>query len=250
MKFNSWITCAQPEPNARMRLFCLPFAGGGASLYRKWGSLLGPEFEVCPIQLPGRENRIAEPAQKNDRSLASLLANQLSLYIDKPYVVYGHSMGGLLTFEVLRQLQNDGHPLPQIAFIAAHRAAHLPPRRAPLVDLDDQSFINKLIDFGGFEPEILANKELLDFILPTLRADFEVCDGYQYTADTPLDCPLVAISGSKDLEAPPEDMTPWKEHSLQSFHHITLDAGHFFLKTHTDALLTQIRQHALQHLPG
>ncbi|GAB6040377.1 thioesterase II family protein [Endothiovibrio diazotrophicus] len=249
MKFNAWVTCPSPKPDARLRMFCLPFAGGGASVYQPWGKRFGPDIEVCSIQLPGRENRASEPAFRDIQALAGLLANQLALYLDKPYLIYGHSMGGLLTFEVLRQLQDGGYPLPQVAFIAAHRAAHLPPRRRPLFGLDDRQFIQKVSDFGGFQQEILVNEELLNFVLPTLRADFEACDGYRYEPGAPVDCPLVAISGAHDLEVPPEDMDPWQEHTLHPLHHVTLDAGHFFLKTHADALIDQLQRYASQQLP-
>ena len=79
-KFNQWVTCPFPQPDAALRLFCLPFAGGGASIYRTWGKLLGSTVEVCPVQLPGRENRFSEPAFKNAQALAQALANQLQLY--------------------------------------------------------------------------------------------------------------------------------------------------------------------------
>lgn len=246
MKFNAWVTCPQPQPGAGCRLFCLPFAGGGSSLYRGWSAQLSPGIEVCPIQLPGRESRISEPALDNHRTLATALANQLSLYVDRPYYVYGHSMGALLAFEVLRLLQESGQPLPELVFLAAHRAAHLPPRRRSLLDLDDAEFISRISAFGGFQREVLESAELLELVMPTLRADFSVCDGYQYAPGAPLDCPIVAISGADDPEVPPPDMSPWQEHTRHPLQHVTLDAGHFFLKTHSDELMAVIRRYTQQ----
>ena len=107
-KFNRWVTCPFPQPEAALRLFCFPFAGGGASIYRAWGKLFGAAVEVCPIQLPGRENRFSEPAFKDAQALAQALASQLQLYSDKPFVMYGHSMGALVAFELARVLQANG----------------------------------------------------------------------------------------------------------------------------------------------
>ena len=159
MNFNQWITCPNPQPDADFRLFCLPFAGGGASVYRSWSNHLGPKLEVCPIQLPGRENRISTPAIDDSGRLAEMIANQLSLYLSKPYLVYGHSMGGLLAYEALKHLQDQGHALPVTAFIGAHRAPHLPPRRRSFLDLGDREFIDKISSFGGFDAK-WCNEEL------------------------------------------------------------------------------------------
>jgi len=247
MRFNQWITCPKPQPDADFRLFCLPFAGGGASVYRSWSNHLGPKLEVCPIQLPGRENRISTPAINDSRRLAEMIANQLSLYLSKPYLIYGHSMGGLLAYEVLKHLQDQGHALPVTAFIGAHRAPHLPPRRQSFLDLGDRDFIDKISSFGGFDQEVLASQELVDFVLPTLRADFSVCDGYQYAGTTPLECPFVVFSGKTDPEVPPTDMDAWSQHTTYPLQHISLDAGHFFLKTHVTELLEKIMQFAMQY---
>ncbi|MFK7829716.1 MAG: thioesterase II family protein [Congregibacter sp.] len=246
MKFNAWVSCPRPEPDATFRMFCLPFAGGGASLYRSWGEELGADIEVCPIQLPGRESRVGEPAHHDFSVLASALANQLSLYLDRPYFIYGHSMGALLAFEAIRALQESGQALPQIAFLGAHRAAHLKPRRQSMLELDDAEFIARISAFGGFQKEVLESEELLNFILPTLRADFSICDGYEYAGGDPIDCPIVAISGAHDPEVPPEDMGAWQEHTRHPVQHITLDAGHFFIKTHSESLISVIRRFARQ----
>lgn len=243
-KFNTWITCPNPQPSARVRLFCLPFAGGGASIYRGWAKDLEPSIEVCPIQLPGRENRFSETAHQSVQTLAPAIANQLQFYLDKPYLIYGHSMGALLTFEVLRILQQKGQVMPEVAILGAHRAAHLPPKRKPMSTLDDASFIAKLTTFGGFPDEVLQSKELLQFVLPTLRADFAVCDGYQFTPSSALDCSLVLIAGSHDQEVNPQDMLAWQTHTLHPARLVTLDAGHFFLKTHPQAVFDVIKQSA------
>ena len=240
--FNTWITCPKPLPEARVRLFCLPFAGGGASIYRGWAKDLEPAIEVCPIQLPGRENRFSEKAHEHVQTLAPAIANQLQFYLDKPYLIYGHSMGALLAFEVLRILQQKGQAMPETAILGAHRAAHLPPKRQPMSTLDDASFLAKLTTFGGFPDEVLQSQELLQFVLPTLRADFALCDSYPFTPGPALDCPLALIAGRHDQEVNPQDMQPWQTHTLHPARLVTLDAGHFFLKTHPEAVFDLIKQ--------
>jgi len=241
-KFNSWVTCPAPNPAAKIRLFCLPFAGGGASAYRQWSKHFSPEIEVCPIQLPGRENRFSEPAIKNAQQLAQQLANQLQMYANKPFAIYGHSMGALLAFETTRVLQRQGLPMPEVLFLGAHRAAHRPPKRKPMHTLDDNAFIQKLQTFGGFPDEVLASKELVQFLLPTLRADFSLCDSYVFEADdAPLECPMSLFAGEFDEEVTPEDMTDWQIHCAQMAQLHRLDGGHFFLRSHLDALVERMR---------
>ncbi len=240
IKFNDWITCPNPKPAARLRLFCLPFAGGGASIYRSWGKALSPAIEVCPIQLPGRENRFREPAHTAALPLAELLAAQIQRYAEKPFMLFGHSMGALLAFELTKILQRQNAPLPLTLFLSAHRAAHLPARRAPMHALPDQEFIEKLRRFGGFPDEVLQHQDLLDFLLPTLRADLTLCDSYDYVPDTPLNCPLQLYAGRQDTEVSPADLEAWSEHTTQSAKLHVFPGGHFFLRSDAEALMQAI----------
>ena len=240
-KFNRWVTCPFPQPEAELRLFCLPFAGGGASIYRGWGKLLGSTVEVCPIQLPGRENRFSEPAFKNVQALAQALANQLQLYSNKPFAIYGHSMGALIAFELTRVLQSNGMEMPEVLMLGAHRAAHLPRTRETLYTMDDTTFIERLQRFGGFPEEVLASEELLQFLLPTLKADFTLCDTYTYTDDLPLNCPIHVFAGDSDPEAPPAVMDSWRKHSSVDTHMHTFQAGHFFIRTDLDLVIDTLK---------
>jgi medium-chain acyl-[acyl-carrier-protein] hydrolase len=239
-KFNNWITCPAANPDARLRLFCLPFAGGGASAYRPWAKLLLPAIELCPIQLPGRENRLRESPYTDIVPLIEALADQIKPYLDKPYALYGHSMGALLAFELTRTLQRQNAPLPLTLFLAARRAAHLPPRRPPIYSLPDPELIQALRHLGGWQEEITEHQELLDILLPTLRADLTLGSLYRYSADTPLHCPLQLYTGRDDPDVPPDDMEAWREHSTQSSSLRIFSGGHSFLRSHRDALLEAI----------
>jgi medium-chain acyl-[acyl-carrier-protein] hydrolase len=246
-KFNAWVTCPNPQPQAKLRLFCFAFAGSGASIYRDWGKALEPTIEVCPIQLPGRENRFGEPLYRDVETLAPAIAQQLHPLLDKPYMIFGHSMGALVGYEVLRVLQATSQPLPKLVLLAAFRAAHLPLKREPMHQLNDEMFIEKLASLGGCPQEVLESKELMQIVLPILRADFEVCDGYTHQAGEALNCPLILIAGQHDPNAGPKEMQPWQLHTQHPAHLVTLPAGHFFLKTHQTELMQIIQQYVQTH---
>ncbi len=240
-KFNRWVTCPFPQPEATLRIFCFPFAGGGASIYRGWGKLFGSKVEVCPIQLPGRENRFSEPAFKEARALAQALASQLQLYSDKPFVMYGHSMGALVAFELTRVLQANGMTMPEALILGAHRAAHLPRTRETLYNLDDKAFIDRLQRFGGFPEEVLASADLLQFLMPTLKADFTLCDTYVYTEQEPLNCPIHIFAGAADPEAPPSVMEAWCQHSNTDTQMHIFQAGHFFIRSDLERVVDTLK---------
>lgn len=245
-KFNPWITCPAPNPAARLRLFCFPFAGGGASVFRTWSRELPAAIEVCPIQLPGRENRIRESPYTDILPLVEILARQIQLYSQKPFAFYGHSMGALLAFEVARVLQRQDAPLPLTLFLAAHRAAHLSPRRAPFYALPDEELIQSLRRLGGLQEEVVEDKELLGILLPTIRADLTLCDLYDYSPDTPLNCPFQLYAGRDDAEVSPEDMDSWCEHSTQSSSLRIFPGGHFFLRSDGDRVMQTIASTLVQ----
>ena len=239
---SSWVIRPTPRPQATKRLFCLPFAGGGASAYRQWASQLGPTIEVCPIQLPGRENRLLETAHDNYKSLIEALLPAMDPLLDKPYALYGHSMGALLAFELARSLEaSASHTGPQRIFLGAHRAAHLPLQRLPMADLSQEDLLKKLNEYGGFTEEILSSPELLELILPAVRADIKLCDTYQFEQGRLLTCPIDALAGAMDKQTPPITMRPWELHTKGGTDFHTFDGGHFFLNTHTTQVLEIIR---------
>jgi len=238
---NRWVTCPFPQPDAALRIFCLPFAGGGATIYRDWGKLLGSTIEVCPIQLPGRESRFSEPAFTEAQALAQALSNQLQPYKDKPFVLYGHSMGALVAFELTRVLQDAGFKMPETLILGAHRAAHLPRTRETFYSLDDKTFIQKLQRFGGFPEEVLASEELMQLLMPTLKADFKLCDTYVYSDQEPLNCPIHVFSGATDREAPYDVMEAWRQHSSIGTQMHVFQAGHFFIRSDRERVMNTLK---------
>ncbi len=239
--FNSWVTCPRPQPDAKLRLFCLPFAGGGASLYRPWTTQLAPTIEVCPIQLPGRENRYSEKPITDAHQMAQIIATQMLPFLDRPYAIFGHSMGALLAYEVTRELARLKARAPEILFVSAHRAPHLPRKRALLHALPNAQFIESLKQYGGFPEEILNNQEFIDFVLPTMRSDMTLCDLYAFkNEDFQLNLPIEIFAGAGDPEAGPDEMKAWADYSQNRSNLKVFEGGHFFLRSHSKELLDHI----------
>jgi medium-chain acyl-[acyl-carrier-protein] hydrolase len=140
-------------------------------------------------------------------------------------------MGALVAFELTRVLQANGMAMPEALILGAHRAAHLPRTRETLYNLDDKTFIERLQRFGGFPEEVLASADLLQFLMPTLKADFTLCDTYVYTEQEPLNCPIHIFSGAADPEAPPAVMEDWRQHSSIDARMHVFQAGHFFIRS-------------------
>lgn len=206
-------------------MFCLPYAGGGASAYTGLLREL-TDLTVSPIQLPGRENRIAEPPTFTIQEIA----DEIAPATDAPYLLYGHSMGARLAFEVARELRRRGLPAPSRLYVGG---AHPPHRKVPLAasaDLPDDAFIDQLVRRSGALPELKHVPELRELLLPVLRADFAWIKNHRYTPEPPLDCPIVAFTGLDDGEVGAEDMLGWARHTTAGFHLRTLRGGHLFVK--------------------
>jgi medium-chain acyl-[acyl-carrier-protein] hydrolase len=238
--FDAWVTCPKPGPQARLRLFCFPYAGGGASLFRTWADDLPAQVEVCPIQLPGRESRFREARYSRLMPLVHALGDVIQPYLTVPFAFFGHSLGALISFELTRYLRRQGAPLPVCLFASAHRAPHLPDPKPPIYNLPDPRFLGELRLLNGMPGEVLENAELMELMLPLLRADFAVAETYAYTEDAPLSCPISAFGGLADDEVSQEEAAAWHTQTLGAFTLRMLPGDHFFLVKERATLLQAI----------
>lgn len=229
-----------PDPHASVLLFCLPYAGGGASAYRHLARALPPGLSALPVQLPGREGRIAEPA---DFTVADV-ADAVTARADRPYAIYGHSMGGRLGFEVVRELRRRAGVLPYALLVGASRPPDSVEPLSRLAHVDDATLIDRLTELGGVPPEVFEEPELRELVLPVFRADFGWIDRYQYVEEDPLPVPVVAIAGTDDLDAPPELMAGWARHTSAGFEQHVLPGGHLFMQDRVDLLAAVVAQGA------
>lgn len=241
---NLWVTRPSPPvTEASKRIFCLPFAGGGASVYRSWKNFFGSSVEVCPIQLPGREGRLFEPAFTDVDALVTALKKQIGPYLDRPYALYGHSMGALITYELAQAIASDCDlPSPERIFVAAHRAPQLPLQRTPISQLSDNAFIERLKQYGGFNDEILNNAEMMELVLPTIRADFTLCESYQHKAIQKLKCPIHVFAGIDDKQTTVESTYGWDQCSETSVDTTLFNGGHFFLNSCQQDVLATVKK--------
>ena len=242
-----WFVRHRPRGLARARFFCFPYAGGGAQVYRAWPASLGDDIEVCVAQLPGREKRFGEPALSNVDALAEPLGDAMSQLGDLPYVMFGHSLGALVAFEVARKLRRAGHPMPGALFASGHRAPQLPDPNPQVHALPEDEFVDELRELDGTPEAVFESPELLALVLPMLRADFAAAETYQYTPGEPLSCALTVLGGREDSLVEVDCLEPWREQADGAFDLQLFDGGHFFLHSHTSAVLGLIT-HALNRL--
>ncbi len=235
-----WMSRPVVNPHARIRLFCFPYAGGGASLYRAWSEGLPAEIEVCLVHLPGRESRLADQPFTHLPPLIDALGAAIQQYRDLPTAFFGYSMGALISFELARYLRRENGQVPACLFLAAHRAPHLPDPNPGLHCLSEEAFIDGLRRLGGTPPSVLGNVELIRLLLPMLRADFALCESYTYSPEQPLACPISVFGGLDDDRVSREDLAAWREQTRGHFLLRMLPGDHFFLHTAGDFLLQAV----------
>ncbi|HEX2058802.1 MAG TPA: alpha/beta fold hydrolase [Actinomycetota bacterium] len=243
-----WVKRLSRGSEGPVPLFCFPYAGGGAGAFRSWSRLLAPEVGLYAIQLPGREARIAEPALGSLDPIVEQLTPALADEVDgaaggSPYVFFGHSLGALVAFAVCREFHRDGVPLPEKLVASGARAPHIPQRRPPIHALPDQEFIDELRRLEGTPEEALGNAELMELLIPMLRADSAVSETYEHKEGPPLPCPIVAFGGEDDEDVLVDDVTAWSEHTSAGFEHRIFPGGHFFVHTHEADVLKELTKH-------
>jgi medium-chain acyl-[acyl-carrier-protein] hydrolase len=248
MSVDSWVRSNRPRDEVRLRLFCLPYAGGGASVFRTWSSDLPRDINVCPVQLPGRESLLGSPPLDQMPLLVDALAREIRPYLDVPFALFGHSMGALVSFELARRLRNEIRQGPVRLFVSGHRAPQLPDRRAPIHDLPEDRFIDALARLNGTPGEVLRNVELRQMMIPVLRADFAVCETYQYLDEEPLDCPIEAFGGLEDDEVRQDEIGAWSEQTLNSFSLRMFPGDHFFVHSSRMQIIEAVAQ-GLRSMP-
>lgn len=235
-RVSPWIVTPRPI-NSGMRLICFPYAGGGASVFRSWAdSEFLADIEVCAVQLPGREARITEPPVCDLRRLVPLLREALEPYLDRPFAFFGHSVGALVSFELARELRRIRGVEPSHLFVSGCPAPHLQDSER-ICDLPEDEFLARLGRFNGTPPEVLNHPELMQLMLPALRADFSLRDRYVYREEPPLDCPITAFGGMSDQHVSGVVLGSWRRHTRERFQLWLFQGDHFFVRSAQGPLL-------------
>jgi medium-chain acyl-[acyl-carrier-protein] hydrolase len=227
----SWFYRPFPHPEARQRLCCFSYAGRGASLFRNWGRLLGSDVDVVAIQMPGRENRLADPAFNRIGQAVAALREVIAPLLDRETSFFGHSLGATLCFDLARALSDGGSPEPRRLIVSGARAPHVPSPHFPIHGLGDAEFLREVQErYGGIPREILENPEVLELLLPTLRADFEMLETYRAVELRPMPFPIHAFGGKADDDVREADIDAWRRHSAHPLSVQMFEGGHFFVQ--------------------
>jgi medium-chain acyl-[acyl-carrier-protein] hydrolase len=235
-----WITRPKPRSQAQLRLFCFPYAGGSASIYRAWPDDLPRTIEVCAVALPGRGGRLLEAPFHNLLPMVRALSDAIVPYLDRPFAFFGHSMGALVAFELARHLRRQRRPTPIHLFVSGRSAPQLRRPGSGIHRLPRKAFVEGLRVLNGTPPEVLQSEEMLEMLLPALLADFTACAEYVYTGDAPLECPISAYGGRDDPEVTEDELRAWRDQTLRPFTMRLFEGDHFFLRSASADVLATI----------
>jgi len=242
---DSWFAKLRSNPESSLRLFCFPYAGGSATIYRDWQSALKAPVELYSAQLPGRGVRMRELMFTRLSPMVDAISQVILPYLDKPFAFFGHSMGGLIGFELARALRKKHGIRPEFLFVSGRRAPQISLIDPPTYNLPESEFVEEVRRLCGTPKEILDHSELLEMVLPVLRADFEVVETYAYAPEPPLDCPIAVFGGLQDEGVGREALEPWREQTSSKFTMNMLPGDHFFLHRSLPLFLQMISEYLI-----
>ncbi|KDN75933.1 alpha/beta fold hydrolase [Streptomyces olindensis] len=232
---SAWIRRFHPKPGAETQLVCFPHAGGAASYYHPLSRAMSAQTEVLAVQYPGRQDRLGEACIEDIPTLADRIAEELMLWCeDRRTVLFGHSMGAAVAFEVALRLESRGVVLAGLVVAG---------RQAPMIQHDrgthlatDAELVRRLRTLNAVNAEILADASLLEMVLPTIRSDFRASERYLNTTAPQLRCPITALAGADDPMVEVREVEAWEKQTSGPFRMRVLSGGHFFLDDHAETL--------------
>lgn len=214
----------------KIKLFCLPFAGGAANMYDHWRTKLSKKIELCPINLAGRGNRFTERPYKDlDEAVDDIYDIIKSDISVSDYAIFGHSMGALLAYELVQKIQNNGKKGPVHVFFSGRKPVHIPKTKKLYRDMDNQEFQEAVLSLGVTPPEIFKNLELKEIFIPLLRSDFTIAETFvERPQIIPLQCNISALIGEEE-EITSNEAEQWKLHTTEKCSVHFIEGDHFFL---------------------
>lgn len=234
-----WFSSSKSTGPTRLRLLCFPYAGGSASVFRGWERHLPSCVEVLAAQLPGRAGRWREAPLTNLNTVVEALRGPVAPYLDKPFAFFGHSMGALISLELARRIRDDFGSEPWRLFVASCNPPLLDRPMPTLATLGDDDLRKQLSDLG-LADEVLAEEELMEVLLPLVRADLGVADGYVDRDGERLSCPVTAFHGQRDPMVTRDDMALWSRVTHGRFVLRSVPAAHLFDNQGWQAVLTAV----------
>ena len=238
---SSWFAVPNAMENPRLRLFCIPYAGGNAQAFHKWGAHFKRD-ELFSMQLPGRAFRIREPCIRDCSQMINAMMKEMDPHLDTPFALYGHSMGALLAFELARGLRRTNRPSPQGLIVSGRRAPQVGGAGPVSFDTPDNEFWGAIGKLYGTPKTLLDSPDLQAMLLPTFRADFELLGKWTYEEEAPLECPIWAMGGDSDPGICVDAIKGWEEQTSAEFQHRIFAGGHMFIQQKEAELLPLIQQ--------
>ncbi|CDH26808.1 thioesterase II family protein [Xenorhabdus bovienii] len=230
-------TCATPTS----RLFCFPYAGGSAAVFRDWPSYFTEDIELIGVQYPGRAERYNEALIADCNLMVDALYQNITPLLDIPALFFGHSNRGLIAYELARRIQSAGsYSLSHLFLSASRSAAHRDPRIG-YSRLNDEELARELVTLNGTPAALLASQEMMALYLPVLRADFAIADNYQYCSVPQLDIPTTVLYGTQDNSMSSDEINGWTEIIKSNVDVIPVIGGHFFIHESLEQVISPIR---------
>lgn len=214
----------------KIKLFCFPYAGGSSSVYIKWKNYLAEFIDLRPVELAGRGRRINESLYEDVSAAVSDVLSKIMGELSGPYAFFGHSMGGMMAYEVAQEVRRLGLQDPVHIFVSGRRPPHIAkPDDKMYHQMEPETFQKEVLSLGGTPPELFKYPELLELYLPLLKNDFKLAETNLYTGTiSPLDCSITALFGKED-ELAPSEVEGWKEHTKAGYYSHSFEGGHFFI---------------------
>lgn len=225
----SWFLRPQNTDVPKLRLFCFPYAGGNAHLFNQWAKFLPSGIEVCSVSMPGRGSRINETPLREISEAVERLTEKIVELDDKPFAFFGHSLGATIAFEITRKLAKSKQKTPIYLFVSGRSAPQTIEKVEKTYHLSDTEFIESVRTLGGTPQELIDNRELMELIVPGLKADFQMVQNYQFNFDSPISCPISAFGGLSDNFVSRENLNAWSELTSAKFSAKFLEGDHFFI---------------------
>jgi len=242
-RHNRWYVCPRPNPGAELRLFVFPFAGGSPSAFTSWFDGFPGNVEAHFAHYPGRGSRYNEPPIRSLDALVDNLLQNIEPLTDKPFAFFGHSMGGLIAFELALELRRKNLTGPRLLFVSASGAPQIPDPHPPIHSLPDSEFLPSLEELNGTPPEISQHPEMMQVLTPMIRADFEAVETYLFKpGGPPLDCPIIAFGGTEDPRISRERLAGWAVQTSSRFETKFLPGNHFFVNSAKDSILRFVEE--------
>lgn len=239
---SQWFVIPKRVYAPRIRLICLPYAGGGVGTYQSWAAQLPDGVELVAVQPPGRGSFMGTPAYNNMSLLVNALFDAISPMLDRPFILFGHSLGSRIAFELLRQLQCRNQRLPELFIASGSNSPDTARAKPSTFQLSDEQFINELQRMNGTPTEVLENRELMSILLPLLRADFQLAETYRFTGDIKFPLEVHVLGGQEDMDVPLANLSNWGHFFSKKVYVHAFAGGHFFIETQRSEVIALVRR--------